>query len=103
MKIAYINEFPEASQLQAFVQEYECTTAHADKLSLSLNKGKEEHVMAAYDHNRLVAIGFAPMHRAASIKMTDVHVLPAYAIRGIEANVDKLLWAECKFCSVALT
>jgi hypothetical protein len=88
MKIAYINEFPEVSKFQAFMQEYECSIHPVDE---------REHVIAAYDNNRLVAIGFAARHLLTPIEASTVHVLSAYAQRGIEGNVVKLLLAECKF------
>jgi hypothetical protein len=99
MKIAYINQAPEKTSFEDFMQEYRIEHGHS-KLT-AMNKNDTGHVISAYDHNRLVAIGFTPADASApQIETAEIYVLPAYRTRGIESNVYKLLLAEWKFCPV---
>jgi hypothetical protein len=100
VKIAYINQVPEGNDLEAFMQEYRLEQGHSEIEDM----GKHEscHVISAYDHNRLVAVGFTPTDVSApKLESAEIYVLPAYAKRGLESNVYKLLLAEWKYCPEA--
>jgi hypothetical protein len=95
MKIAFINQAPEENNLEDFMQEYRIE--HEPGLT-AMNRNDTGHVISAYDHNRLVAIGYSPADASApQIESAEIYVLPAYRTRGIERNVYKLLLAEWKF------
>jgi hypothetical protein len=99
MKIAYINQTPEKNKLEDFMQEYRIEHGHSGLTGR--NQNETGHVISAYDHTRLVAIGYTPADASApQIESAEIYVLPAYRKRGIESNVYKLLHAEWKFCPV---
>jgi hypothetical protein len=101
MKIAYINEFPELKSFEAFMQEYRMEEKQSGLSDLAQKTGERIHYISAYDRNRLVAIGFASVEGSApEAETAQIYVLPAYAQRGIEINVYKLLAAEWKFSPV---
>jgi hypothetical protein len=100
MKIAYINQAPKENNLEVFMQEYRMEHEHSGVAAM--NQIETGHVISAYDHNRLVAIGYTPADASApQIESAEIYVLPAYRTRGIESNVYKLLLAEWKFRPVA--
>jgi hypothetical protein len=99
MKIAYINQTPEGTSFEDFMQEYRIEYGHSG--ITATDKNDTGHVISAYDHDRLVAIGFTPADASApQIESAEIYVLPAYRTRGIVSNVYKLLLAEWKFCPV---
>lgn len=101
MKIAYINEFPQGKDLEAFMQEYRMGNGQSSLAEFANAANEPGYVIAAYDNNRLVAIGIAPADEPApQMDSAAVFVLPVYGKRGIETNVYKLLLAEWKFSPV---
>jgi hypothetical protein len=101
MKIAYINEFPQGEDLEAFMQEYRMENGQSSLAGVDKEASEPGYVIAAYDNNRLVAFGFAPADETApQMDSAAVFVLPAYGNRGIGTNVFKLLLAEWKFSPV---
>lgn len=97
MKIAYINQAPEDNCLRDFMQEYRIEHGHPGLTAIK--RHDTGHVISAYDHNRLVSIGYTPADASApQMESAEIYVLPAYQTRGIESNVYKLLLAEWKFC-----
>jgi hypothetical protein len=98
LNIAYINEVPEVKSLQTFMQEYRVEYGHQSLWGLDKQVSEPGYVISAYDNNRLIGLGFIPADASEpKVESCSIYVLPAYAKRGIETNVNKLLLAEWKF------
>lgn len=99
MKIAYVNEEPGQIEWNDFINDYTDKMHKTDDLSWGrANNEGPCYVIAAYDNELLVAIGYLSVDSTGpQLDSSIIHVLPAYRHRGIEITMQKLLLAEWKF------
>lgn len=94
MKIALQWGAPEQQELAQFVQAVGCGTRQHPFFAEEGLQGQPE-VLAAYDEQRLVAIGarFLPRRETPSSPVCRIVIHPDYEVRGIRQPMLKLLQA----------